>query len=267
MLRPHAPFSPVLPSRQTAACPLHFHIMNEGQLAAGGDGCKAGWVVVVVDVDGCRVRRCFVAPTFSELLLQTTECAAVAIDIPIGLPGTLARGGRTVDRAARTLLSPNRHNSVFSAPPRGVLQARSYEEANELHRANSDGGQGMSRQAFGLLQKIADVDDLMTPRLQQRVVEAHPELSFMELNDGEPVPFPKSAAPGLLARVRLLTIVGCLAGLEDAAAEVGTGAKLDDLLDAAATAWTGARVVRGDAIRIPGDPEVDQRGLRMEMWR
>jgi predicted RNase H-like nuclease len=241
--------------------------MSDERLAAGADGCKAGWIVVVVDVSGCAVRRCFVAPTFSELLLQTTECTAVAIDIPIGLPRRLAAAGRPVDLEARALLSPNRRNSVFSAPPRGVLQARSYEEANELHRENSDGGQGMSRQAFGLLQKIADVDDLMTPRLQKRVVETHPELSFMELNDGSPLSFPKLSAPGMLARVRLLTRVGCLTGLEEEAGQVAAGAKPDDVLDAAAAAWTGARFVRGEAIRIPDDPGVDQRGLRMEMWR
>jgi predicted RNase H-like nuclease len=125
----------------------------------------------------------------------------------------------------------------------------------------------MSRQVFGLLQKIADVDDLMTPRLQQRVVEAHPELSFMELNDGKPLSFPKTSAPGRACRVRLLTRGACLTGLEEEAAHVAGGAKPDDVLDAAAAAWTGARLVRGEAIRIPDDPGVDQRGLRMEMWR
>ena len=65
-------------------------------LVAGADGSKAGWVFVVLDTEKRRIQRCSVAPTFSELLLQTSDCAAVGIDIPIGLPDRVARGGPTI---------------------------------------------------------------------------------------------------------------------------------------------------------------------------
>jgi predicted RNase H-like nuclease len=238
-----------------------------GRSAAGADGCREGWVYVVVDPGPpAAVRRCAVAPTFSELLMQTGECAALGIDIPIGLPNLLPEGGRSCDRAARDMLKPDRHPSVFSAPPRGVLDARSYDEANELHRANAEAHQGMSRQAFGLLPRIAEVDDLMTPRLQRRVFEVHPELSFMELNGGIPLHYPKTSAAGLITRMRLLTEAGLTAGLEDAANRLGrTG--LDDLLDATAAAWSAARILAGAAKSLPDHPEKDVRGLRMEIWR
>ncbi len=235
-------------------------------LVAGADGSKAGWVFVVLDTEKRRIQRCTVAPTFSELLLQTSDCAAVGIDIPIGLPDRVARGGRAADREARKLLKPRRHASVFSTPPRAVLQARAYEEANELHRANSEGELGMSRQAYGILPKIAEVDDLMTPRIQPRVFEVHPELSFMELNRGTPVDQGKSRAGGILARIRLLSEVGLTEGLEELAGDLGkTG--LDDLLDATAAAWTTGRVIKEEAFRVPTTAEMDVRGLRMEMWR
>jgi predicted RNase H-like nuclease len=224
-------------------------------------------VFVVIDVGTPpTIVRCSVAPTFSELLLQTGACEMVCIDIPIGLPRLLPEGGRACDRAARGLLKPTRHASVFTAPPRGVLEARSFEEANELHRAHSEGEVGMSKQAFALLPKIAEVDDLMTPKLQRRVAEVHPELSFMELNAGEPLAYAKLGAAGLLSRMRLLTEVGLTAGLEDAADRMGK-AGLDDLLDATVAAWTARRMCLGLAARIPDQPEVDVRGLRMEMWR
>ncbi len=235
-------------------------------LVAGVDGSRAGWVYVVVDAASERVQACSVAPTFSELLLQTTSCVIVGIDVPIGLPDQVERGGRSSDREARSLLRPTRPNSVFAVPPRSVLQARSFDEANELHRQHSVAGIGMSRQAYGLLPKIAEVDDLMTPRIQQRVMQVHPELSFMELNGGSPLSLAKSGAGGLLARMRLLSNAGLTEGLEGLAGDLGR-ARLDDLLDAVAAAWTAMRVHSESAVRIPLVEELDVRGLRMEMWR
>jgi predicted RNase H-like nuclease len=39
------------------------------------------------------------------------------------------------------------------------------------------------------------------------------------------------------------------------------------LLDVAAFAWTARRIFAHAAIRIPADPEWDDIGLRMEMFR
>jgi len=199
-------------------------------------------------------------------LLRTTETNVVGIDIPIGLPNELPDGGRSCDREARNLLKPFRHLSVFNAPPRPVLQARSYEEANDLHRENSNGNVGMSRQAYGILPKIAEVDDLMTPRLQQRFLEVHPELSFMEMNDGEPVQLGKSRAGGALVRMKLLGACGMWDSLEAKALEV-SDAGLADVMDAAAAAWSAARFAKGSAVSVPDVVEKDVRGLKMAIWR
>lgn len=55
---------------------------------AGVDGCRGGWVVVMGDdwppASAIEVRVC---GTFQEVLELTAKCQAVAIDIPIGLPG------------------------------------------------------------------------------------------------------------------------------------------------------------------------------------
>ncbi len=236
------------------------------RLVAGVGGSKAGWMFVVVDATRNRIEACSVAPTFSELLVQTTGCADVGIDVPIGLPDIAAPGGRAADRNARELLKPGRHTAVLAAPPRAVLQARSFEEANEIHRRTSENASGISRQAYGAVAKIAEVDDLMTPRIQQRVFEVHPELSFMELNHGEPMALGRTRAGGLLARIRILSEHGLIAGLEDVMKDIGK-TRLDDAVDATVVAWTAARKYRDEAVRLPERPERDVRGLRMEIWR
>ena len=221
---------------------------------------------MLLDTQQHRVVRCSVAPTFSELLLQTSACAVVGIDIPIGLPDIVPAGGRLADQCARELLRPSRQTSVFPAPPRAVLQARSYEEANEMHRAHSENSAGMSRQAYGILLKIAEVDDLMTPRNQRRVCEVHPELSFMELNGGAPMARSKTVAGGLLARIRVLFDIGLAVGLEDIVGDLGK-TRLDDVVDATVVAWTAARKIKQQALKVPQQEERDLRGLRMEIWR
>ena len=47
--------------------------------------------------------------------------------------------------------------------------------------------------------------------------------------------------------------------------EVSFMALLERLRDAVAAAWTARRVVEGVAERLPAEPAVDRRGLRMEM--
>jgi len=232
---------------------------------AGVDGCRRGWVAVIVRRDGTLCDRAAVLPDFAKVLATVGGCGAVGIDVPIGLSDDLARGGREVDREARNLLQ-GRTSTVFTAPPRPVLGAQSYEEAVELARQHSSDGIGLSRQTVGLLKRIAEVDTLMTPALQGKIVEVHPELSFRAMNRGLPLVRSKRSTQGIVARIRLLEAVGMGQVLEQAAEIAGKEASLDDVLDACAAAWTARRLAAGEAERIPDDPPLDRRGLRMEMW-
>ena len=174
--------------------------------------------------------------SFAELLAE--RFALVLIDIPIGL----LDGPRQCDRAARELLGPRRA-SVFPAPPRRLLGARRYA------------GQ-CSIQLWNILDKIREVDAGMTPRLQRRVREAHPECSFALLK-GAPLGFSKKTAAGEAER-RLL--------LRPHFGEIGPvrGAARDDVLDAWALLWSARRAAAGEA-RILGDGARDPRGLRCEI--
>jgi predicted RNase H-like nuclease len=211
---------------------------------AGVDGCRSGWVVV-------HDQRAAVHATFAAVLEAVPDDTVVAVDMPIGLVDEHRAGGREADRAARAQLGPKR-NSVFSAPPRSVLGARSLPEARRR-------GGRLTLQTLHLLPRVEDVDRVITPALQARVFEVHPELSFAAMDGGRPVLAPKRTADGAEQRLVLLARAGV------PVPERPTGAALDDLLDACALAWSAERIARDEARRVPDVVTFDRRGLRMDI--
>ena len=224
---------------------------------AGVDGCKGGWLLVRANASGqLRIEDISIVSTFRELIAATAECAAVAVDIPIGLA---AHEPRAADGEARKTIGPRR-SSVFPAPMRAVLAASTYDEAGALSLAAC--GKKLSKQAFAILPKIREADEAMTPPLQERVREVHPEVSFWALNSYQPLEHAKLKRDGAAERLRLLTP----AFQDDVASmDVPRGAKRDDLYDACAAAWTAGRIAYGAARRLPAEPPRDERGLRMEI--
>lgn len=195
-----------------------------------------------------------VIPKISELISTLPRPKFVAIDIPIGLP---LKGARACDMEARKLLGKPRSSSVFPAPVRATLPARTYREACALSVLTH--GKSMSKQAFEIIDKIREVDDVMTPELQRWVFEVHPEVSFYALNGRRPLTHSKHDRQGVEERIKLLVpdyprIQDHLAELERAKVEE------DDLLDAAAAAWTAQCVAEGAVPR-----QYDCKGLRMEI--
>ena len=228
----------------------------------GLDGCRHGWVLATVGIDEngsvvADTAAVRVIPTFAEgvALVSAGELAALGVDMPIGLPDA---GRREADFAARRRLGP-RASSVFPTPLRSVLTATDYQDA--LSRSRAVDGKGLSKQAFNLLPKMAEVDAAMTPALQDRIFECHPETAFVHLA-GRPLTTTKHEAVGRAERADLLaTVLGDVSGLADAPPK---GAKVDDVLDALVVATVAARLVGGDVERL-GDGAVDARGLRMEI--
>jgi predicted RNase H-like nuclease len=225
---------------------------------AGVDGCRAGWLAALAIVhDGrpLRVQDVVIFDRFSQLLELTAACSAVAIDIPIGLSDD---GRRAADFEARRAIG-QRRSSVFPPPARALLGCCDYPSANALSRHISS--RGISRQTFNILGKIHEADNAITPRLQQRVVESHPEVSFCALNVDVCLQHMKRSAAGREERCRLLS------GTFDDFAQLSPprGSAWDDLYDACVLAWTAARLATGCERRLPANPQYDARGLRMEI--
>jgi predicted RNase H-like nuclease len=188
--------------------------------------------------------------------LEDGSLRAVAIDIPIGLPES---GPRQADIEARRQVGPRR-SSVFPAPVRSVLGSTTYVEA--CARSRQACGKAISKQLFNILGKIAEVDALVTPSLQERLVEMFPEWSLAVLA-GAPMSQPKSTAAGRAERTAALGAVFGHEALSAHLRPLPPKTQADDVLDAFAGAWTARRLARGCALRVGG--EVDARGLRMEV--
>lgn len=219
----------------------------------GVDGCRAGWVGALVEAG--RVRW-LSGDGIGGLL--AVEAAAIGIDIPIGLPDD---GPRECDLLARRLLSP-RGATVFPAPVRTVLGAETYADACARSRSARRDGAAISLQTWHLLPKIAAVDAAMTPELEDRVAEVHPEVSFTRLA-GAPLP-PKRRAEGRGPRLAALT--SWLSDPAGAIAARPAGARLDDALDALAASWSAARFANGVADVLPaGPPRRDRLGRVMRI--
>jgi predicted RNase H-like nuclease len=140
------------------------------------------------------------------------------------------------------------------------LRAQTYREACDIRFGIE--GKMVSRQLFAILDKIRDVDSILTPDLQMRVREAHPEVSFAAMNGGQPMPFPKRSQEGRLQRRALLDtqLPSCTAALT----ALRSGLVLDGI-DALACLWTALRIADGAEMTLPEVPPVDTRRLRQEI--
>lgn len=228
------------------------------RMIAGADGCKAGWLLVRASGPGAEVSQTL-CTTAAELLARTAPDGVLAIDIPIGLGDV---GHRTADVAARAVLGPRR-SSVFFAPLRPTLRARSHAEANAISREVS--GKGLSQQSFHISRKIADVDAALRAdaRAAARVHEVHPEVCFTMLH-GAPMAYPKKAQAGHVERLALLDRVFPGAFARIRAAHRRKDVASDDILDALVALWSAARIRDGVARAFPpGEPPRDACGLRM----
>jgi predicted RNase H-like nuclease len=218
----------------------------------GVDAYKSGWVALALGngtVSGCQLYG-----HISELIGDHSAAGIIAVDIPIGLP---EKGPRQADVEARRFVGPRR-SSVFPTPTRAILEAPTYDEAIVL--AQALGGPGVSRQSFALAPKILEVDAAAST--DERIVEVHPEVSFRAMAN-HPIDFPKKSWNGLLLRRQHLEANGVL--LPDDLSEGGL-APADDVLDAAAAAWTANRLAQGKAKTLPDPPEEHPGGRAVAIW-
>ena len=179
------------------------------------------------------------------------------------------RAGRSCEALARARLG-ERHSSVFAVPSRAAAMETDYRRACAVNLETSDPPKKVSKQCFNLLPKIREIDALITPDLQRRLFEVHPELAFWALNGEQPLALPKKIKsranpPGLQLRRGLLRQNGFpIDGLKAAVwpkSKVGE----DDILDACACAWSAMRIFRGEHVTLPPEPRYDAKGLRMEI--
>jgi predicted RNase H-like nuclease len=231
----------------------------KGGVLIGVDGCPGGWLAVR-EWPNNRVDA-QVYGSFNELLTHLPSPAAIAIDIPIGLPDA---GSRTCDHTARQRLGFPRMCSVFPAPIRPLLAAASHSDACRI-RFDVE-GKRVSKQVFAILPKVREVDEALTqtPELRTAVMEVHPELSFA-LWKGDPLLHAKRRAEGKAERSILIEAVWTGVLSECRACLGSADYRPDDLHDAFAALWTARSIVAGTAMRFPSGDERDRHGIPMRI--
>ncbi|MGW3566507.1 DUF429 domain-containing protein [Streptomyces sp. NPDC000941] len=220
----------------------------------GVDACPGGWVAVALR--GGRFTGADTDAALAALLTRVPAGAVVAVDIPLGL---LEAGRRRADELALDRVAPHRAR-VFPVPPRPVWEEPDYDAAKERCRRLT--GSMLSRQSWGLATKLREANACRDGG-ERRLYEVHPEVSFAAMNGGHPVAASKKSWNGQVQRRRLLGEQRIV--LPD---ELGPAGRVppDDVLDAAAAAWSAHRIALRTAVSLPDPPETTRDGLPVAIW-
>lgn len=222
--------------------------------AVGVDACPGGWVAVTLR-EG-RFAGADRDAALAALLARVPAAAVVAVDMPLGL---LETGWRRAEELAIRQVAPHRAR-VFPVPPRAVWEESGYDAANECCRRLT--GSGLPRQSWGLAVKLREANACREGG-DRRLYEVHPEVSFAAMNGGRPVAWSKKSWNGQVQRRRLL--LGQDIALPE---ELGPAGRVppDDVMDAAAAAWSAHRIALGTAVSLPDPPETTRDGLPVAIW-
>jgi predicted RNase H-like nuclease len=143
---------------------------------------------------------------------------------------------KPISRPARSLAGAA--SRVFTIPRREVLEVP------------FGPGSGVSAQAHALGPRIIHITGLASR--DPRIFEVHPKVSFRAMNDGQLLRYRKKSSGGAFERIELLR----RHGIDLARLNASALTPLDDVLDAAAAAWSANRISLGIATSLPNPPEV-----------
>ena len=236
-----------------------------GQVVGGLDGCAAGWVLVTVPADGPAVRGradalgvAVVADLDAVVAdLESGRMAAAAIDIPIGLGGTLPgepatprHAGWSAPGGARSSRRPcaacsARRPTTRPAPSRARLRAGDLEAAVQHPGQDPRGRPAPVAPAAGPALRDAPRVELHRPRRR-------------------PDAATKRTAEGRAERAAALRAAfGADAAARPSGRCAAGGARRDDVLDAWSAPGRPAATWPGPTCAWAAS--CDERGLRMEM--
>jgi predicted RNase H-like nuclease len=180
-------------------------------------------------------------------------------------------GRRQADLDAHAFVGGPLCSAVFLMPPQAVWKREdntwyddSWEQANqrcrELPRDElSPDGYGLPPYTWGLHVKLREANECHDTD-KYPLHEVHPEVSFAAMN-GKPLTHRKVSWTGHITRRALLAKHGI--DLPDKLGDAGK-ARLDDVLDAAAAAWSAHRIATGHASRLPTEPPPGQEHISIQ---
>jgi len=227
----------------------------------GVDGTKNGWIAACVQ-EGIASVEMFAS--IGDLCAKYSDTDSVIIDIPIGLPESLA--DIRPERELRNRLK-SKASSVFSTPCRQAVYIGCKQGAKEKNKKVL--GKSLSEQSLAICGKIKEVDEFLQDNesWKNRLVESHPEYVFMALNTGTPIYEKKRTKEGLGARLSILRrhIRNIDRILDGVGQQPDLKKRHDDILDAACLAVIGQLGKANKLLTIPDIPAKDKTGLKMQI--
>ncbi len=229
----------------------------------GADVSKGQWVIIKLSEGGSW--DVDLSPTINEIWDRYCSARLVLVDVPIGLHEDGAEE-RQCDREARRLLGWPRRSSVFRVPCRSALEASSYGETKRINKSRT--GKSLAIQSWGIIAKIREVDEFLNENIiaRSKIREIHPEVCFWALNGRKAADSGKKTPEGISERGEILRRAynQTDAILTFARRKFHGKVNDDDILDALAGAVT-ALLGEQQIVTLPEKPEIDSRGLPMEM--
>ena len=233
-------------------------VMEEG-VYIGVDGCKEGWIAVILDYGKLKINR---YKDITALVEDYPSFDAFLIDMVIGLRDN-SRQMRPEADARRELGS--RFSTVFPVPCRQAVYAMDEEEQKQINKDVL--GKSMAKQSVAIIPKIRELDEFFKdhPNYKNRILESHPEVCFSRLK-GSPIVTRKKEYSGMAERINILSDYVSdisLSDIMDRAKELRCNT--DDVIDALCLAVTAALKVHNLSETIPEEPKIDKCGLYMMM--
>lgn len=223
--------------------------------------CPGGWLVLPGRIAGVTVvaEEAFVLKKLADVLDYRPKFDFGAVNIPFGYPEYPNVRFRRCDKEARGLLGWPMRVKVLPVPSRAALFAKSRKEALAIEP-------WLTSNDFRHFRWMKEAALEIQPFHSRSFYSANPALSFMHMNGDVPLTSSPYHEEGQAERLALIR--SKLPGLDEVVTRVPPqGAGQVHMYEAAAMLWT-ARRASGRAIsRVPGDPEWDEAGIRVELVR
>ena len=227
--------------------------------AAGLDGCKSGWFMIYYQDDRYQYQLINSIQNASAVFKRSHK---IFIDIPVGLSSK--NYIRQIEKKMRKLLK-NRSSTVFTPPCREALMQNNYQIANETNRLITS--KGLSKQAFNIGKKIAEVDTFLEKERNFQLVESHPEICFKILN-GTVLQTKKNTAEGVEQRRNIISSVS--SSLDKLVTDVlqaypKSKVQQDDIIDAAVLCLSAQISLTYNTLEWKEKNYIDQKGIQVKI--
>lgn len=223
--------------------------------------CPAGWLIVPARLAGVTVvaDEPEVVKTLLDVLEYKPKFDAAAIFATIGFADEPSGPYRACDEEARALIGWPRMVAIKPTPSRAALLAPTRAEAQALEP-------WLTRDDFRRFKSMRECEREFQPFHQRNFFAAHPDLTFTQLNDDQPLTSSPYQQEGVLERMNLIR--NKLPGFEEMVTRTPPpGCGQLHLLQATGLIWTARRAAGRAMNRLPQDPGWDSAGMRMEIVR